>query len=364
MGRTSGKSSANNIDLENFDWSAYDLVVIDESHNFRGNAEVKEKDGVIIMNRASWLMEKIIKSGYQTKVLMLSATPVNNTLRDLSNQIAFITGGKENALLETCGINNYSSVLVNAQAIFTRWADPRNKDRRTKELLQRLDAAFFKLLDELTIARSRKHIIGYYNMEAIGSFPHREKPLAIYPEIDTKGYFPSYNAINDQIQTYQLSIFNPSKYIKDEKKALYESAAAIEGQKQFTQAGRERFLIGMMRVNFLKRLESSIESFKITLERTIKKIDNVLEKISAFNTTKRTSENIIEEIMPSEEELESENWDAEDADAWQIGKKLQFKLADLKLDEWTEDLRKDRDALVSLYNNAQVVVPERDAKLA
>ncbi|GHU17047.1 helicase [Spirochaetia bacterium] len=363
MGRASGKSSANNIDLASFDWSAYDLVVIDESHNFRGNAEVKEKEGVTVMNRASWLMEKIIRDGYQTKVLLLSATPVNNTLRDLRNQIAFITGGKEDALLETCDIASYSEILRIAQANFTRWADPKNKDKRTKELLQRLDAGFFKLLDELTIARSRKHISGFYDMEAIGSFPRREKPLAIYPEIDTKNYFPSYDRIKDQIDTYQLSIFNPSKYIKDDKKASYESAAAIEGQKQFTQAGREHFLIGMMRVNFLKRLESSIESFKITLDRTIKKIDIVLGRIKDFDKTKNKNDTIIEEIMPSTEELESESWDAEDAEAWLVGKKIKFRLEDLKLDEWASDLLKDRDALVSLYNNASAVNPERDAKL-
>jgi ERCC4-related helicase len=364
MGRTSGKSSANNVDLANFDWNAYDLVVIDESHNFRGNAEMKTKNGVSVMNRSSWLMEKIIKKGYQTKVLMLSATPVNNTLRDLRNQIAFITGGKEDALLEFCGIASYSEILRIAQTNFTRWADPKNKDKRTKELLQRLDADFFRLLDELTIARSRKHITGFYNIEEIGGFPQREKPVSIYSEIDTKNYFPSYDRIKEQIDTYQLSVFNPSKYIKEDKKASYEQAAAIEGQKQFTQAGREHFLIGMMRVNFLKRLESSIESFKITLDRTIKKIDDVLDRIKAFNNTKNSSENILDKLIPSQEELDSEIWDTEDADAWQIGKKIQFRLEDLKLDEWTEDLRKDRDALVSLYNNASAVTSERDAKLA
>lgn len=138
MGRTSGASGANNIGLADFDWSAFDLVVIDESHNFRGNPEIKEKDGAAVMNRAAWLMEKIIKSGYQTKVLMLSATPVNNTLRDLRNQIAFITKGKEDALQETCNIPSYSEVLRAAHAKFTRWAE-QNRDKGTKELLQGLD---------------------------------------------------------------------------------------------------------------------------------------------------------------------------------------------------------------------------------
>jgi superfamily II DNA or RNA helicase len=368
MGRTSGKSDASSINLSNFDWGGYDLIVIDESHNFRGNPEEKERDGVKKMNRAMWLMERIIKSGYQTKVLMLSATPVNNTLRDLRNQISYITMGKEDALFASCGIKNYSKVLENAQSNFTRWSqpgtgDPKNRDRRTKDLLQRLDAAFFKLLDELTIARSRRHITSYYDMNAIGSFPEREKPIAIYSEIDTAGRFPSYDFINRQIQTYQLSIFNPSKYVKADKKDKYE--LTIDGREQFTQASREHFLIGMMRVNFLKRLESSIESFKITLDRTIIKIENLQKKIQSYKAAgKAGPDEVIDDFAPSGEELDGETWEPEDAEAWLVGKKLQFNLADLSLDDWSKDLQADKDALLALYNNASAVSPERDAKLA
>ena len=364
MGRTGGKSGANNIDLANFDWSAFHLIVIDESHNFRGNAETKEKDGTVTLNRSAWLMEKIIKGGYQTKVLMLSATPVNNTLRDLRNQIALISGGKDDALRETCGIANYSEVLKIAQGQFTRWADPKNKDRRTKELLQRLDAAFFKLLDELTIARSRKHITGFYDMNAIGSFPQREKPQSVYSKIDAKDYFPPYDTINETIENYRLAIFTPTFYIKPEKKHRYETEAAIEGQKQFTQEGRERFLLGMMKVNFLKRLESSIFSFRITLDRTINKIDAVLDMITEWERSKNKNEGVFETAVPDSEEFENETWDAEDAGAWEIGKKIKIRLDDMLIEEWANQLRKDRYALDSLRNSAQAVTPDRDAKLA
>lgn len=242
MARESGHSDANGIDLENFNWGAYDLVVIDESHNFRGNPlEHIKEDGSVRMNRAKWLMEKVIKSGVKTKVLMLSATPVNNTLRDLRNQIAFITEGKDGALFEHCKIKDISFTLKNAQTHFTNWADPKkNPTRNMKQLLERLDSAFFKLLDELTIARSRKHIKSFYDIEAIGKFPERSKPHSVYPEIDLNNRFPSYDRLNNQILQYKLSVFNPSAYVRKEKQKEYEDRAEVQIL-AFTQKNRERF---------------------------------------------------------------------------------------------------------------------------
>ncbi|KIE17757.1 ATP-dependent helicase [Smithella sp. SC_K08D17] len=362
MGRISGKSDANGIDLDNFNWGAYDLIVIDESHNFKGNPiEKTNDDGTTKMNRAKWLMEKIIKSGVKTRVLMLSATPVNNTLRDLRNQIALITEGRDDALLETSGIKDISLTLKTAQTHFTTWADrKRTKQRTLKDLLERLDSAFFKLLDELTIARSRKHIKSFYKLESIGSFPERLKPYSVYPVIDLKNRFPTYDRLNKQILEYKLSIFNPSAYVQEEKKQKYEELAGTEVL-AFKQSDRENFLIGMMKVNYLKRLESSIESFEISLDRTIQKIEDLEKKIASFMKNKiSTQESTLEDAQPGEEELEE---DGEDIDQWQVGKKLKFDLADLKLKEWLEDLSKDKAALVDLYNNAIAVTPDRDAKL-
>lgn len=362
MGRITGRSDANGIDLDNFNWGAYDLVVIDESHNFRGNPVERTKDdGTTKMNRAKWLMEKIIKSGVKTRVLMLSATPVNNTLRDLRNQIALITEGRDDALLETCGIKDISLTLKTAQTNFTTWADhKRNPRRNLKDLLERLDSAFFKLLDELTIARSRKHIKSFYKLEMIGSFPERLKPYSVYPVIDLKNRFPTYDRLNKQILEYKLSIFNPSAYVLEEKKQKYEELAKTEVL-AFKQADRESFLIGMMKVNYLKRLESSIESFEISLDRTIQKIEVLEKKIDSFMKKKIfTQEETLEDFEPDEEELEE---NGEDLDQWQVGKKLKFDLADLKLKEWLEDLSNDKAALIDLYNNAIAVTPDRDAKL-
>lgn len=189
LGRVSGHSKANGIDLENFNWGAYDLIVIDESHNFKGNPlERVTEDGTSKMNRPKWLMEKIIKEGIQTKVLLLSATPVNNNLKDLRNQISLITEGNNSALYDATGIKDIALSLKNAQTLFTNWADPKKtKERSIKQLIERLDSSFFKLLDELTIARSRKHIKSFYKAEQeVGKFPIRNKPLSIYSNIDSK----------------------------------------------------------------------------------------------------------------------------------------------------------------------------------
>ncbi|MCI0470887.1 MAG: phospholipase D-like domain-containing protein [Candidatus Aminicenantes bacterium] len=362
MGRIIGRSDANGIELDNFNWGAYDLVVIDESHNFRGNPTEKTKDdGSRKKNRAKWLMDEIIKAGVKTRVLMLSATPVNNTLRDLRNQIALITEGKDDALLSSCGIKDIAATLKTAQTHFTNWADrKRNPRRNVKQLLEILDSSFFKLLDELTIARSRKHIKTFYKIEAVGKFPERLKPIAKNPDIDLMNRFPTYDRLNKEIMKYSLSVFNPSAYVKEEMKDKYEKLALTEVL-AFKQSDRENFLIGMMKVNFLKRLESSIESFEISLDRTIRKIESLKDKINDFILKKLASrEETLESYQPDEEELEE---NGEEQDQWLVGKKLKFDLADLDLEKWLVDLDTDREALVDLYNNACSVTPERDAKL-
>lgn len=364
LGRASGRSEANGIDLENFNWSAYDLIVIDESHNFRGNPMDKTKqNGEIRMNRAKWLMERIIKSGVKTKVLLLSATPVNNNLRDLRNQVSLITEGKNDAMFESTQIKDIALALKNAQTLFTLWADKKNQNRNVKQLIERLDTSFFKLLDELTIARSRKHIKSFYKAEAeVGKFPDRLKPISIYSNIDIKNRFYTYDELNKIILDYKLSVYNPSAYVLEDKKAKYEELAKTSGIVGFKQSDREHFLIGMMKVNYLKRLESSIESFEISMDRTIQKIENLEEKIRNFQKSKiKTQLELLEAFEPDEDDMEDNE---EELEQWQVGKKLKFDLADLNLDLWIEDLERDREALNKLYNFSVAVTPDRDAKLA
>lgn len=362
LGRITGKSNADGLELENFKWSNYDLVVIDESHNFRGNPVEKVKDdGTTRWNRAKWLMEKIIKDGSKTKVLLLSATPVNNNLRDLRNQILLMTKGENDALFEKTNIRNITSTLETAQKRFTVWADKKKTPNRSvKGLLELLDSSFFKLLDELTIARSRKHIKSFYDLEAIGGFSERLKPISIYSEVDTMNRFETFDSINQKISQYKLSIFNPSAYVRDSQRAKYEGLGANR-EFGFMQSTREHFLIGMMKVNFLKRLESSIESFEISMDRTIGKIDKLISKIKGFKSSQKTTEKVtMFDYEPDEVELEE---NPEDEEQWQVGKKLKYDLADLKIDEWLKDLESDRTALIGLWNFASAITPERDAKL-
>jgi superfamily II DNA or RNA helicase len=361
LGRTVGYSGANGINLETFNWGAYDLVVIDESHNFRGNQIIDERaDGSLVMNRTSWLMEKILKAGNRTRVLLLSATPVNNTLKDLRNQLYLITEGRDDALAESAGVRSLTQTLNSAQNHFTRWADPaKNPERSISQLLERLDSGFFKLLDELTIARSRRHIKNFYDLSVLGAFPLREKPISLYPGIDKDDRFPSYDRLNKQINRYKLSIFNPSAYLRLECQEKYR---AMEGgaNLNFTQLDRESTLIAMMKVNYLKRLESSIESFEISIDRTIRKIEDMIGRIRLYQEQvigdEETYQIDLQDEAGAEDEAENEDW--------LVGKKLKFSFADMDLKSWVQDLRADREELIDLYNNAVSVTPDRDAKLA
>ena len=361
LSRETGYSG--DINLATLNWGNYDLVVIDESHNFRNNTPGKrdEEGNIIRRSRYQRLMDDIIKTGVRTKVLLLSATPVNNDLKDLRNQLYFLTENRDDAFAESIGVGSLKETLATAQKVFSLWAKKQTHERKTGELLEKLNAAFFKLLDELTIARSRKHIQKYYKatIAQLGGFPKREKPVSIYPEIDLRGRFLSYDKLNDEIAGYKLALFNPSRFVMPEHKVDYEKKGAFP----FTQGQREFFLIGMMKVNFLKRLESSVKSFEITMERTIAKIEGLEKKIKNFQALpKQNSES--EEL---EIELDDPGHDEELEDAMQVGGKLKFRLGHLRLEGdsgWLKALKDDKDQLLTLYNAAKGVTPDADAKLA
>ena len=359
LSRDGGKSG--DLDLATFNWGNFDLVVIDESHNFRNNTPGKrdEEGKIIRRSRYQRLMEDIITSGVKTKVLLLSATPVNNDLKDLRNQIYFLTEGKDDAFNDTIGVASLKDTLAAAQKTFSVWARKQSGDRKTKELLEKLSSAFFKLLDELTIARSRKHIQRFYksSIAQLGGFPERKKPVSLYPEIDLQRRFLSYDKLNDEIGGYRLSLFAPSRYLKDECKGLPRYQA--HGDDPFSQADRENFLVGMMKVNFLKRLESSVHSFEITMERTIAKIEDLERKIRNYQ--------VLPKQNPESEELELNiampEAEGDPDDATEVGGKFKYNLQHLHLDKWLKDLQSDKQQLSLLHSSAEAVTPERDAKL-
>ena len=354
------------IDLETLNWGNYDLVVIDESHNFRNNAPGKrdETGQIIRKSRYQRLMEDIMKSGVRTKVLLISATPVNNDLKDLRNQIYIVTEGSEfdGAFAETLGIESIRETLTTAQKVFSAWARRHHDDRKTSDLLEKLSAAFFKLLDELTIARSRKHTQKYYkdSIEKLGGFPVRNKPKSLYPNIDRQGQFLSYDKISSEIDQYKLSLFNPSKYVQQQ----YEGEYTARGHDPFSQADREKFLIGMMKVNFLKRLESSVKSFEITMGRTIDKIEALEQKIHHYLRALQKPESTELEF---DVDIDDAREEEEAGDAMEVGGKFKYKLAHLELDygkNWLQDLQKDKEQLTVLLQAAQKITVERDNKLA
>ncbi len=356
LSRDGGKSG--DINLETINWGNYDLVVIDESHNFRNNTPGKrDEDGNLIRkSRYQRLMEDIIQSGIKTKVLLLSATPVNNNLKDLRNQIYFLTEGRDDAFQKSLGIDSLQRTLADAQRTFTDWSKQQD-DRQTRDLLERLSSTFFKLLDELTIARSRKHIEKYYpdSLKELGGFPERNKPISVYTDIDLQGQFMSYDELNEEISEYQLSLFNPSKYVLPEYISQYE-----DGQiGQFTQSDREHYLIGMMKVNFLKRLESSVHAFGITMGRTIEKIEQLEKRIKRFQEFREENPDM------DLEDVDIEAFEDEDLqEAMQVGKKLVFKMVHLNTERWLTDLEHDREQLELPYLYAKDVTDDRDAKLA
>lgn len=350
------------VDLSSVLWGNFDLVVIDESHNFRNNTKGKrdEEGNTIRKSRYEKLMQDIIQSGKNTKVLLLTATPVNVNLGDLKNQLYFLSAGDDYKYSESIGIDSIHRTLTNSQKIFTLWADPKNTNRKTEDLIEKLPPGFFKLLDELTIARSRKHIIKYYkaNLEKIGSFPKRKKPISINTKIDLNDRFMSYDKIYKEISEYRLSLFTPFTFLKTEMIPEYEKKVSPRMVKNFTQEKREYFLAGMMKVNFMKRLESSIHSFRITIDRTIRKIDKLIQDLEDYLINAKNRDYEIENATQEEESGEEEN------DAFQVGEKLVYKFDDINVEDWLQSLKEDKDQLITLYNSSESISAERDAKLA
>lgn len=344
--RDRGKSGE--INLGTLNWGNYDLVVIDESHNFRNNPP--RKDG---LTRYSRLMREIIKTGVKTKVLMLSATPVNSRMNDLKNQVAFITEGKDDALY-SYGIASVEQTLRKAQTRFNAWLRLDADQRTTQGLLDALNFDYFKMLDLLTIARSRKHIEKYYDLSEVGPFPERAKPINIKADIDTKNLFPELREINRDIRRLNLSAYAPLKYVLPDKLEEYGRKYDMEvaGGSVFKQIDREDSLIHLMRVNLFKRMESSIYSFSLTLERLLHEVRGILDRIELH------SDDDVEELSIEDIEVEDESFDP-----YLIGNKVKVLIRDMDRIRWKQELEEDETLLVKLLREAREIDATRDEKL-
>lgn len=353
MSRERGMS--NGRSLENVNWGNYGLVVIDESHNFRNNNPFSDRE-----NRYQKLLRKVVKDGIETKVLMLSATPVNNRFNDLKNQLALAYEGEPDQIdskLETkSGIDQ---IFRKAQQAFNMWSKYETAERTTEKLLDMLDFDFFEILDSLTIARSRKHITTYYDTTDIGKFPQRNKPQSIQVPLTENGGI-TYQEIAERLTLLNLSVYTPLNYILPSKVQAYADLYDKEvrsGSGKLTQLDRENSLRILMRINLLKRLESSVDSFRITLEGIISQVENAVKTIDKGDA--KDYEGIHKFLNDENYDFES-NW----ADEEQvIGKKIKVHIADMDTTRWREDLSEDLTVLHDIWSSILYVQGEKDNKL-
>ncbi len=337
------------IDLGHVNWGNYDLVVIDESHNFRNKPTHRSRE-----NRYDRLMNAVVRAGVKTRVLMLSATPVNNRLADLKNQIAFATEGDDGAL-RAHGIASVGTTIRFAQSQFNRWLQLPEARRTSERLLDTLGFDYFRLLDLLTIARSRKHVERYYGTGETGRFPERRPPLNIKADVDSTGAFPPISTINNDIRRLTLAAYAPLRYVLSLRQEAYDRAYSQQvrgGAGIFRQLDREESMVHLLRVNLLKRMESSVTSFALTLERQLGTVEALIQRIDAH------AEALDE---PSIENLELDDPLFEQLS---VGRNVRVLLADADRVRWRQDLVTDRERLQDLLAKALAVTSDRDAKLA
>ncbi len=353
LARKGGMS--NGIDLDRINWGNYDLVVIDESHNFR-NGEGTHT-GTIKQNRYQNLMNKVIKTGVKTKVLMLSATPVNNRFIDLRNQLAIAYEGNSKELDEKLNTKkSIDEIFKQAQKKFNAWSKLPQESRTTKVLLNSLDFDFFVLLDSVTIARSRRHIEKYYNTNDIGKFPERLPPISKSPSLSTLKDVVNYKEIYSCLNQLSLKVYTPSEYIHHSRLDKYFNNDEIEDYSRFGQSGREKGIKRLMSINLLKRLESSIYSFNLTLLRIRDLINATLKKIDDYEETHKGD--IISDLFDDDFDIEDS-----DNDLYTTGKKVQIYLGDMDYESWKIDLKWDKQIIENLYKKVSVITPENDLKL-
>lgn len=351
LSRERGKS--NGLDLSRLNWGNYDLVVIDESHNFRNGGEVYGDDRR--ENRYLRLMNRVIRAGVKTKVLMLSATPVNNRFIDLRNQLELAYEGNPSLINDKLGTKRpIDEIFRNAQKVFNYWNKQNDGERTTEMLLKSLDFDFFEVLDSVTIARSRKHIEKYYNMNEIGSFPERLKPLSLRPRLSNLEGTINYSEIYEQLMRLNLSVYIPTDFIFPSQLGKY-----VDTSININRAGREMGIRRLMSINLLKRLESSVESFRLTLGRVKKLIDDTIDEIDAFTagggSVIKGRELVGDDVDFDDDDRNTEYFAAEHS--------IKIDLADMDYKSWRERLSEDAETLGLLKIMIDDITPEHDTKL-
>lgn len=356
LNRTHGIS--NGLDLGRINWANYDLVVIDESHNFRNGGKLSGKDNEK-ENRYLKLLNAVIRKGVKTKVLMLSATPVNNRFNDLKNQLALAYEGNTAFIDDKLNTSrSIDEIFRNAQRAFNTWSKWDAADRTTENLLRMLDFDFFEVLDSVTIARSRKHIQKYYDTSDIGQFPTRLKPISLRPQLTDLKDAINYNEIFEQLMLLNLHIYTPTLYIQASKLEKY--ADLTNGKETgLTQSGREQGIRRLMAINLMKRMESSVYSFCLTLKRMDDLITSTIRTIDAYDHHSSVKLDLTDISDMDEFDSEDQNSD----ELFTFGKKVKIDLADMDRTSWRAALAKDKEVLDLLMFMVGDITPQYDSKL-
>lgn len=350
LSRTKGESLG--LRLDRINWGNYDLVVIDESHNFRNADYAEEKE-----SRYQRLMRQVIREGVKTKVLMLSATPVNNRFNDLKNQLQLAYEGESENLAQHLNLSTtVEKVFSDAQGVFNEWSTFDPERRTTDSILQMLDFDFFELLDSVTIARSRKHIQAFYDTTEIGAFPERRPPLSICEPLTDLQDVPGFNDIFEKLQALTLAVYTPLVYVFKSRRYKYDNLDDVTARSNLGQAGRDKGLKKLMTVNLLKRLESSVYAFRRTLEKIEESVTDRLERISNYAGN-------LADLNPEFAGLDVDDEDGANIEALSFGEKIKIDLDDLDIESWRIDLRRDHQTLQELLDKVRKVTPERDLKL-
>lgn len=363
LGREEGFSGDTN--LSKIDWANYGLVVIDESHNFRNGGELRGEDNEK-ENRYLKLLNKVIRAGIPTKVLMLSATPVNNRFNDLKNQLALAYEGEakniDGKLNTSRSIND---VFRNAQRVFNEWSKLKPELRTTASLQKMLDFDFFEVLDSVTIARSRKQIEKHYDTTDVGKFPKRNKNISKTPPLTDLSDAITYNQIFDNLMELNLSIYTPTRYILQSKQKKY--AEIISDKDMSFVLGREQGIRRLMAINLMKRMESSVFSFSLTLNRIKEQIENTISIINEFEKgLENGTLNLTDISNMANGEYDDDDWEAttaQNGDLFSIGKNVKIDLADMDFISWRRNLQNDTQVLELLSLMTADITPRHDSKL-
>lgn len=355
LSRNSGMTSIG-LPIERINWGNYDLVVIDESHNFR-NGNGTNTHGGEKESRYMRLMNRVIKPGVRTKVLMLSATPVNNRFYDLRNQLALAYEGKQEEINEKLNTkSDINTIFRQAQKVYNAWCKLPEKERTTQNLLSRLDFDFFEVLDAVTIARSRHHIQTYYDTKDIGTFPTRNKPISLYPKLTDREGAINYKEVYENLSGLKLTIYTPTQFILPSKLSKYLTKEETENFRK----GRETGIQRLMSINLLKRMESSVHSFLLTVERVYRYIFDTAQNINSFIQNGSGKLNEMADLSGATADFDD---DDQNTDLFSVGKKIQIDLRDMDYISWKRDMEADLGILSELISMVKDITPEYDYKL-